>query len=119
MKSAEPFLKTEENRDGETPASILVDQWYGDIGLWPGIPVARFITLSRALNITPYDLGRLLCMYDATSTQRPDGKLYRSIMRSGQIPPSIALNVAVLEAWHSSCILGRKTKPVIPIHLLK
>lgn len=92
----------------QSPACILIRQWYEDNGLnkpWDGERINR---LCRLLRLTEQELACLVQM---------DSSNWSRCRKQDKWPAHICLPFYLLEAWHGEMTFGVSEGPIIPIHI--
>jgi hypothetical protein len=108
----------------DTSGSLLVLDHYRELGLIYGWDRSRMERLCKLLNITPFELGRLCCVFSSVKFgKRPDHRLMRAYISENNFPPAVALHFAILESFALEYRAKLRNeefepKPVMPIDLL-
>lgn len=93
----------------QTPAIILIGEYYRSNGLANGWPWSKVEQLCNLLKVTPFELGALVCVHPR------DMKRYRSV---DKIPAPIALHFAMIHDWYVQRTIGTRVVPKIPVDLI-
>lgn len=85
----------------ETPFSILTLDGHRESGVIHGWDNDRLMALCGKLSKTPYELGRMCCIFNAPNLGKlPSHALLESCMAKNHFPPMAALHFSLLEQWH-------------------
>ena len=108
----------------ETAASMVVINHYRKNGVLYGWDRFRYERLCKTLGVTPYELGRICCIFHTPSVGvLPSHALVHRYLKDNHFPPMAVLQLAQLEVFAQERIAARSGKtlvlePIVPIHEL-
>jgi hypothetical protein len=109
-----------------TPATILIDEHWRQLGLDVGWTLNQVMGLCECLKVTPWELGRLCNVRVIDMTKWLDAAARMEDRRSKGLAPEprdhnfpthISLMFHLLREWHLTQAGGR-SRPVVPLDLV-